>query len=351
MIDLRNRRIGYVPYSTDLSEPGDRRRFVHFARSRGVPFELARPDERYDVVVLSSRADIGEWSRRPDDGTKLVYELIDSYLTDPRFRPRAILRGVAKFAARETHSLHLDYRKAIEAMGRRADAMICSTEEQRQDYLRLCPNVHLILDVQTDVSREVKQEFGVGATVNIVWEGYPYTLDGFDVIKPVLRELSKDRPLALHLITALEYNEYAGRFRHRQTASRLHGFPPATFLYQWNMELLARIATGCDLAVIPLDLADPFARGKPENKLLGLWRLGVPVVASATPAYRRAMDGAGLALACETPDDWLVALRRLLSSEDERRHASQAGRAYAEREHGEEQVLRRWDALFESVLA
>ena len=52
------------------------------------------------------------------------------------------------------------------------------------------------------------------------------------------------------------------------------------------------IATGCDLAVIPLPLDRPLERGKPESKLVSFWRMGMPVVTSSTPAYRR-VDGGG----------------------------------------------------------
>ena len=33
------------------------------------------------------------------------------------------------------------------------------------------------------------------------------------------------------------------------------------------------------MAIIPIDLTDAFARGKPENKLVMLWQLGMPVLA------------------------------------------------------------------------
>ncbi len=55
-------RIGYVPYNPTLKAPGDRRRFVAYAQARNLPFELARFDERYDVVILSEVADISIWS-------------------------------------------------------------------------------------------------------------------------------------------------------------------------------------------------------------------------------------------------------------------------------------------------
>lgn len=348
---LEGRRVGYAPYSADLRAPGDRRRFCYYAERRGVRFEVADPGRSYDVVVVSSTADIGAWRRYRAGGAKVVYELIDSYLALPRLQPRSLLRGVAKFASGETRTLLIDYRRAIEDMVRRADAVVCSTEEQRVEYQRLCPNVHLILDAHTEIVGDPKSDYAVGPTLNLVWEGLPYTLDAFEQVKPVLDELASDGPLALHLITDLRFARYAHRFRRQRTETIASRILPSTYLYEWNPHLLAALVTACDVAVIPLDLSDPFARGKPENKLLLFWRLGMPVVTSASPAYERAMAAAGLDLACRTPAEWKDALGRVLQSEMVRRDAGTKGRQFVEEQHPEEQLLGRWDRLFESVFS
>jgi glycosyltransferase involved in cell wall biosynthesis len=123
------------------------------------------------------------------------------------------------------------------------------------------------------------------------------------------------------------------------------------YLYQWNHDLLSAICTACDLAVIPLQLDDPFAAGKSENKLILFWRMGLPVVTSATTAYARSMKGAGLDMTCRTDEDWTRAIERCMDDEGARRAAGAAGRAFALREHGEDRMLDRWDAVLSSVLA
>ena len=64
-------------------------------------------------------------------------------------------------------------------------------------------------------------------------------------------------------------------------------------LHLWDESTCSDIIRNCDLAVIPIDLSDPFAFGKPENKLLLFWGMGMPVVTSAIPAYVRAMQAVG----------------------------------------------------------
>ena len=93
-------KIGYVPYSSSLDMPGDRRRFVFYAETKGLTFEIADPSKKYDVVVLSERADLSVWSRYRH--AKIVFDLIDSYLAIPQSDVRGLLRGVSKFAFRQT---------------------------------------------------------------------------------------------------------------------------------------------------------------------------------------------------------------------------------------------------------
>jgi hypothetical protein len=344
------RRIAYAPYGPAMDQPGDRRRFVYWARARQVPFELAQPGESYDLVVLSARSDLSHWSRRLPGGPRVVFDLIDSYL-DERMSWRRLVRGTAKYATGELSRWVPDYRALLERMCARADVVVCSTPEQLERLRPLNPRVHPILDVQIDDVRARKVDFTRGETFNLAWEGLPYTLDGFDVIADVLQTLNREVPVALHLVTALRFGQFGGRYRRRETVDVVRDILPGrTFLYEWNSELLSSVVTACDAAVIPLDLADPFMAGKPENKLLYFWRLGMPTVASATHSYRRVMEEAGIDLTCTTADDWLTHLRRLAASADERAAAATAGHRYVEDHHTAESALRRWDAAISDAL-
>src|SRR5262249_29227519 len=181
------------------------------------------------------------------------------------------------------------------------------------------------------------------------WEGLPYNVHEFAALSEVLRELNRERPVALHLMSLLDFGRYSGRLGRVQT-SRLAGRRyERVYLYQWNEHLLSRVATGCALALIPLDLAKPMAAGKPANKLLLMWRMGMPTLVSATPAYMRAMSEAGVDGACRSERDWLHHMRRVLSDEDGRRLAAERGHAYATQEHSAERIFQRWDDVLQSI--
>lgn len=349
-MDFDKFRVGYVPCGNKFNLPGDRRRFCFYANMRKIKFEIADPSRDYDFVILTERADKSVWAKYRSPKAKIIYDLVDSYLTIPRYDLRGILRGLAKYASRESRYLELNYWKAIESMCRRADAVICSTEEQRQDILKYCPNVHVVLDFHNNVVRKVKSDYSSGDIFNLVWEGLPYNIKSIFQIKDVLKYVSSRHKIALHVVTDLKYYKYMGRYWHQSAGSITHKLFDNVVLHEWNEDTCASIATSCDLALIPISLSDPFASGKPENKLLLFWRMGIPTVVSATPAYSRAMQRCSLAMACRTESDWLEILEKYISDRDARIEAGERGRAFAEKYYGEDKILALWDSVFSSIV-
>jgi glycosyltransferase involved in cell wall biosynthesis len=342
-------RIGYAPYDASLTQPADRRRFPFYAERRGLEFELADPSQAYDVVVVTPRADLNRWSRyRPRSG-KVVFDIVDSYLAISRTDAKAMLRGPAKFAAGEARHPFFSWRRSLESMLERADAVTCATPEQADEIEPMCANVHPILDFHSRLIRRTKDDYRAAAPFRIVWEGLGENVRWFGRIERALAEVDRSHPLVLHLITAREYMAFMQRFWRRRTSRIADRHFRNVELHPWREETLSSLATDCDLAVIPLPLDRPLERGKPESKLISFWRMGMPVVASSTPAYRRAMAGAGQDLCCESEDEWVEVLVRLICNQDAREEAGQTGRAFAEREYGDERLVEAWDRVFESL--
>jgi glycosyltransferase involved in cell wall biosynthesis len=341
-------RIGYAPYDASLSQPADRRRFPCYAERRGLEFELADPRRAYDVVVITPRADLNLWSRRPQS-EKLVFDIVDSYLDIPKTNPKALLRGPAKFAAGEARHPFFSWRHSLESMLERADAVTCATPEQATAIEPMCANVHAILDFHSRLIRRTKEDYRAGSPFQLVWEGLGENVRWFGRIEAALAEVNRRHPLVLHLITAPEYKAFMQRFGRRRTSRIAARHFKNVQIHRWSEETLSPVATGFDLAVIPLPLDRPLERGKPENKLISFWRMGMPVVASSTPAYRRAMAGAGQDLCCESEEQWARVLQRLISSQDAREDAGQTGQAFAELQYSDERLLEVWDRVFESL--
>ena len=342
-------RVGYVPYSSDLTQPGDRRRFPYYAQKRGIEFELADPDAHYDVVVVTPRADLRRWAAYQPGASKLVFDIVDSYLDIPRTNLKAMLRGPAKFAAGESTTPLFSWRRAVERILDRADATTCATPEQAQSISRFCANVHPVLDFQTRLIAEVKRDYGAAEPFKLVWEGLGENVRWFSEIKRPLAELARRRRLQLNLVTAVRFKQLSQRFWTRDTIKIARGFFDHVEIHPWTEAGLAAVATRCDAALIPLPLERPFERGKPESKLVSFWRMGLPTITSATPAYKRVMDAAGQDLYCSSEADWHSTLERLIENEDARRHAGRSGREFADAEYSDERLLAKWDRVLESL--
>lgn len=348
MKDGEKLRIGYVPIGNTLESPGDRRRFVAYARARNLSFELAIPEERYDLVVLSQMADISVWCDYQHG--KVVYDFIDSYLAIPRTNIKQWLRGAVWYVVGRHRRLRLDYWTTIQNMCRRADAVICSTEEQKADIYAYCKNVHIVLDVHSTVVHKVKDDYRCGEPFNLAWEGLPSNIRQLNQIRDVLNSIDKRRPLVLNVVTDPDQSRILGRFGRVQSIDLARQVFDSVKFHLWDESTCSDFIRNCDLAVIPIDLSDPFVSGKPENKLLLLWRMGMPVVTSATPAYLRAMKGAGIQdMACRNQKEWLNSIELMMDDEVLRRDAGTMGKNYAESFYSEDVLLARWDAVFSSL--
>jgi hypothetical protein len=141
------------------------------------------------------------------------------------------------------------------------------------------------------------------------------------------------------------------RFLERRTEEVVSDWGVDVRLHQWSVDTLSEVARGCDMAIVPVEMADPMALGKPENRMRIFWRLGVPVIASASPANVRAASLAGLEdrVLCTTSEDWQHTLEHLCARPDDRLDIAAAGQAVALTVYSEESLAQRWDRLFESL--
>ena len=234
-------------------------------------------------------------------------------------------------------------------MCRRSEAVVCATEMQRSYILPHCQNVHVVLDTHSALVRQVKKDYKSGTPFRLLWVGMPSNITHLKVIGEVLRELGRRHEIELHVVTSLEGFLYLDKFWRVSSTKIARRIFDRIKVHAWDEDTCAKIITKCDVAVIPVDIRDSLAAGKPENKLILLWRMGMPVVTSATPAYARAMDGAGMSLTCKDDVEWVTTLENLLLDESGRRNAGERGRRYAHDRFSEDEIHGRWDGVFRSI--
>ncbi len=340
--------VGYVPHGLELERPFDRRRFPRYAAMRGMEFDVVSGWDDHEVIVLSPRADATMWVNAPGNH-RIVVDMPDAFLDEGRGL-RQSLRGSAKWLVGEVRRPVLSYHRAVERLLERADAVVCSTDEQAVGIARHNPNVHPILDLHGELEC-VTPVVHSTAGLDIVWEGLTATLPAVRSVLPALRAMAGRAAVRLHLVTDLVAPRYMNRFLSRRTSEYVADWGVDVRLHQWSIDTLTEVAGCCDMAIVPVDMADPMALGKPENRMRVFWRLGLPVVASASPSNMRAASLAGVAdrVVCSTADDWERALHNLHSDPDERLAIAEAGQAAALGAYSEESLAERWDRLFGSL--
>jgi len=353
MSEVDHLSIGYAPYTSDFSSSGDRRRFVYYANSREIDFEIAKPENEYDIVFVTHGADITVWSKYDKSKAVIVYELVDSYLATPVLSFYGLFRGLAKYLSGKHKYCQLNEKKSIESMCRRADIVICSTQEQKNHIRRYCDDVRIILDVKSEYHNHrmtLKSELK-NNEINIAWEGVPHNIKSFTVIRDALSILSKEYQINLHLITALKYKKYMNKYLTKHTINEVKKYIDINniYLYQWNEHTVSHISSACDFAVIPINSNDTMDNGKPEDKLLIFWLMGLPAVVSETPAHLRAMKGAGVSMACSSTNDWVSTIKDIVENKTKRNESAEKGFAYASRVNSEEATMSLWDDLFEDI--
>ena len=351
MSDIKELKIGYASYAFFPANISDKRRFGYYAKQKKIAFEIADPNKKFDLVYITHNADLSVWSNYQKDSTKIIYELTDSYLSIPAYSFKNLFRGVARYITRRHKYLLFNQTNTIKSMCKRADAVVCSTIEQKKYIETLCPNTHVILDFKYMFKR-VKKSYAIHKEINIVWEGLPYNIKSFSVIKNALSVLNKRYKVNLHLITSIEYGKYMGEYIKKQTINDVRKVLDvnAIYLYEWNIDTCSHIAGACDLAVIPINKDDPMDWGKPENKLLNFWLMGLPTITSATPAHLRAMAKAELSMTCSSEEQWIELLEYYIKNLDDRELVANKGFAFASSVTNDKVIMSQWDDVFNSVI-
>jgi len=346
---LNKIKIGYAIANIDLSHPQYRRRFYFYAQQRNLNWEIADFKKKYDIVVVHHSADITLWQKY--EHGKIIFDYNDDYLAADDNGFKAKFRGIAKLLSGRYKYLELDYSNAYIKMMKRANAIICSTDSQERDVRKYCSNVHQILDMQSDEGWLTKKNYDAGKPFNIVWEGLPDFL-GFETIMPSLEKVKNIKNFNMHIITAIKHGRFLSTFfpvHSKEKIDKTFSIKDV-YLYEWNKYLISNIVTSCDLAIIPIAMDNPFWVSKPANKLLFFWRMGMPVLTSLTPEYKKTMEQCGINMICNSPEEWEEKLIFYMNNTNERNKTGRIVKEFVEDNYNEKKLLSLWDAVVQSVI-
>ena len=349
---MKTLRIGYVPNSKKLDAPGDRRRIVFWAKARGHEI-VTNLDDKFDVLVLSERSDLGFFVNRKIKAP-IIFDLVDGYLARESLA-KDWFRGTSKVVTRQLSGLPRPFTQFVQDMCITASAVICSSPEQSELISKHSKNVHVILDSHDEIPWLEFQGNGdkFKTNRNLLWEGLPVTLGGIKNLSQPLIHENREYGTGIKFVTDQEYYRLLGQYFPASTGKLLSNLlgPMSrdTELISWNVENLVSSAKLSRAAIIPVMLSNKLQYFKPENRLLIMWKLALPTIVSATPSYTRVSNISGSDIVSKDNSEWAEKLT-LLHNQDYAEDLVRRGQDYLKTNHTKEILLLKWDNAFESVL-
>lgn len=334
--------------------PANRRRFLRYCQLAQIPLERVDWNNLPDVLVVTQAADLTYCSRIGKSACKIVFDANDGYLIPKKREIYDSGRGLLKFLLRQHRYPELHYEGTYLRMCERADAVVCSHPLQVAFLKTHCDNIHLITDFGPNIELKLKTDYSIKDSVNVFWEGLGSAkYMPFEEMDRIFGSLPNRSSFRFHLFTDLEFKKISNRLFRTTVMNECRKKAPKIssqfYFYQWSEVMLSEIATKCDLAIIPIPLDNTFAMYKPENKLILMWRMGIPTIVSATPSYADATRKLTYDLACATDAEWTDKINTLLGSEMLRRAAGEQGYRQAETGYSDKSLYAKWANVLASI--
>ena len=347
-------KIGYWPLSQTLNSAGDRRRLIFWAKARGHSI-ITDLNQSVDVIVASENSDFNS-SHFAQSKTPVIFDLIDAYLS-PLNPYDDLARGIAKKLSGQISGDVKPFSHHVRDFCVSSAAVICSSAEQEEVIKRYNTKTHVILDSHEEIPFIDPQHPRARSTneSRILWEGQPATIRGVQQISSVLSQLSETKNLYFDFVTDEKYFEFLNKYIERNTFSLLKKdlgqIAELVSIVPWTPDNLVEVAQKSAVAMIPIDLSVPMQKLKPENRLLIMWRLGLPCLTSPSPAYARVARQAAVNAVCDNAQDWFENFNRLLNDPSFAHNEVMGGQNYLRKNHNRTILLNKWDLAVESVMS
>jgi len=347
---MRKLKIGYVPFSKNFSSPGDRRRVVFWANARGHSL-TTNLDDNVDLILLSEKSDF-VYERKSKRKIPFIFDLIDGYLSPNSFA-EDFMRGIAKSLDGSMSGRVKPFSLHVRDMCLDASAVICSSVEQAELIKRYNRNVHIILDSHDEIPFVDYRDKGkpLQQDLRLFWEGQPATISGLNQILPFL---SANLEFHLELVTDPEYFRFMNKYLKGQTKSLIEWQKLDKLgemnLRSWSIQNLTQASRASAVGILPLNLSKPMMRMKPENRMLIMWRIGLPCLVSPLDSFKRVAQNAQVDAVCVSNQDWLDQLLKLSTEVSYVNDQMERAQSYVQEFHSKEVLLKKWDQLARFVL-
>lgn len=348
-------KIGYIPYSTNLQHPADRRRLAAWAVSNEIKLNIENPLES-DILVLSNAANFGHWLSRATQ--PVILDLVDGYMGEHPSFLKDFARNSLRFLQGTSNLKWITYTRHLRVACQRSDAVIVASPEQKEAILKYNSNVYVILDDHSELSTRDAREVNSAALKSAVskekyifWEGFGYTLKHFQLIAKELDAFLTRENWRMYIVTVQVFPRWGGFLGKVNSQTLIRKWFPNAWerivVVPWSLENVERFSSISEVAIIPIDKKDKFGSLKSENKLLSMWQLRLPVLFSNIPSYLRVANASNQLSFCIDDEDWAAAFNSLVDSRQQLASGDEDRRLYMRRFHTHEILMSQWSSVIE----
>jgi len=341
-------KIGYVPYLPDLSQPGDRRRFPYFAKRKGIEFEIASVDKKYDIILLTAPSNLTKWLKYKQQypETKFIFEMVDG-LVFKMNTFTTLFKGSGRYFLGRESNLIFNYKTILDKWIKIADVVVCSNKELSRYIKKININCAITPDYLESEYSKKKQNFFIDRKLKIVWEGMPSVLIHFSAFKKVFSKINNF--CELHVITTEKYPVIPLLY-HKKTKSFLKKLPIKAHFHKWDHSTNLDVLIKSDCAIIPINKKYQLAWFKPANKLVSFWFSGLPTITSATPEYKNLMDSVDSNLYCNNEYEWVEKLKYIYNlSPEKREEIAQKNFDFVKNNYSDERLDKIWEDVLNLI--
>lgn len=352
------KKISYIPTSNYSKNIGyDLRNIILYSKLKKIKVHKFNINQRYDYLVLPPTFDLSDFEWLKSRKEKIIFQLVDHYLSESFFSYKNYLRGLLKFLNRENKFIVFNYKKKLQEICRISHSVICSSEEQKDKILIYNKNVNIFFEGNFKNIKNFKKNFKKKKIFKIIWEGRCENIPSLNVFNLAFKKLIKKNNIELHIISDFEINKISSIMNYQSLSEVKKIFKnefstnttineSKVFFHQWNLSFLEMLITNSDLAIIPLRKNNNFESGKGNNKLLMFMRHKIPILTSENRAYKNIFKNINVDATCASTKEWINKVQGLINSESLRKKFAIKGFKYAKKHFGEKEFIKQWDDLF-----
>lgn len=334
-------KIRYLGSDNTYTEPVDRRRgFGAISHMEGIQ---AVGDLSFDLVFVGAGGDLAKalQLKREKPGARLIFDYANHYLEEEATL-RAFVRPIFHSVAGSYTPYFRGYKALILELMHVADQVVCSSTYQ-QIYLKTLGIEATVITDIFDWDFEIPDRIEEKPAHHFIWEGKAFNLDALLKLERVVNAFPD---ISLSVLTDEKFGGYGATqiFGRSVEDELIKRFQNVAYLPWTSRALMEELALST-LGLLPINVVSSIGRAKPENRLVLLWRFGVPALTSPLPSYKELAERTGVDFVCTNEQHWIDRIKTFTEASDQNLAQARFLKDYADANYSVTVILDKWRAV------